>query len=458
MNIPDYVLNIATTLHKGGYQAWIVGGSIRDLIIDRPAYDYDLATNALPERVMKLIKRTVPTGIKHGTVTVVTDSGNVEVTTFRKEGKYTDARRPDSVTYSQSILEDLSRRDFTINGIAYNPITGELLDPLDGRSDIRGGIIRTIGDPVERFLEDGLRPFRACRFASQLDFTIEDNTFNAIPECLERTAMVSVERVREEFIKIIQSKKPSKGIELLRESGLLNLFIPELLTGYGIDQNKFHRYDIYYHNLYSCDAADPENYVLKLAALFHDIGKFYAKRDVQKGESGKKSVFYNHEIVGSAVTKKILKRLKFSNSDIRFITHLIRNHMFHYTNQWSDGAVRRFIRKVELENLESLFELRKADRIGNGLKKGESRSIINLRNRITRVLEKANAITVKDLAVNGHDIMNKFNIGPGPSIGKILNSLLEEILDDPDKNTKETLLALAEETLPKQQASAGKGR
>ena len=198
--------------------------------------------------------------------------------------------------------------------------------------------------------------------------------------------------------------------------------------------------------------------MLRLAALFHDIGKFYAKRDVEKGDSGKKSVFYNHEIVGAAVTKKILKRLKFSNSDIRFITHLIRNHMFHYTNQWSDGAVRRFIRKVELENLESLFELRKADRIGNGLKKGESRSIVNLKNRITRVLEEANAITVKDLAVNGHDIMNNFNIEPGPSIGKILNSLLEEILDDPDKNTKETLLILAEEMLLKHQVSTGKGR
>ena len=195
MKIPDYVLNIATILNKGGYQAWVVGGSIRDLIINRPAYDYDLATDALPQRVMKLIKRTVPTGIKHGTITVITDSGNVEVTTFRKEGKYSDARRPDSVTYSKSILQDLSRRDFTINGIAYNPITGELLDPFSGRSDIRDRIIRTIGNPVERFFEDGLRPVRACRFASQLEFTIDDKTFNAIPECLERTAMVSVESV-----------------------------------------------------------------------------------------------------------------------------------------------------------------------------------------------------------------------------------------------------------------------
>jgi poly(A) polymerase/tRNA nucleotidyltransferase (CCA-adding enzyme) len=458
MEIPEYVLNVAKSLHKGGYQAWIVGGSIRDLIIERPAYDYDLATDALPDRVMKLIKRTIPTGIKHGTVTAVTKDGNVEITTFRKDGKYSDARRPDSVTYSRSIQEDLSRRDFTINGIAYDPINGNLLDPFGGREDIKNSIIRTIGDPVERFLEDGLRPLRACRFAAQLDFSIDDETFKAIPQCLERTAMVSVERVRDEFIKIIQSNKPSKGIELMRESGLLNLFIPELLTGYGIDQNRFHRYDIYFHNLYSCDAADPENYALRLAALFHDIGKYYSKRDLHEGNNVKRSVFYNHEIVGAAVTKKILKRLKFSNSDIHFITHLIRNHMFHYTNQWTDGAVRRFIRKVELENLESLFELRKADRIGNGLKKGVSRSIVNLKNRIARVLEEANAITVKDLEVNGHDIMNTFNIEPGPVIGKILNGLLEEILDDPDKNTKETLLRLAENMLSNNRVRAGTRR
>ncbi len=449
MQIPAYVLKIVRLLHKNGYQTWIVGGSIRDLLIGKTAYDYDIATDATPEKVMATVKRVIPTGIKHGTVTVLTEKNPVEVTTFRNDGKYSDGRRPDSVRYASTIQEDLSRRDFTINGIAYNPITGELVDPYGGREDLKAKMIRTIGNPIERFSEDGLRPYRACRFAAQLGFLIEKNTFEAISKTLDITSSVSVERIREEFLKIILSEKPSTGIELLRESGLLKLFLPELLEGLEVKQNKYHRYDIYYHNLYSCDAA-VANYQIRIASLFHDIGKFHAKREIEERGRGKKSVFYNHEIIGAAITRKILKRLKFSNNDIKLITHLIRNHMFHYTNQWSDGAVRRFIRKVGLENLESLFELRKADRIGNGLKQGESNSVKRLKDRIKKVIEDENAITVKDLSVNGHDIMEEFNLKPGPIIGKVLNTLLEEILDDPTKNTRETLISIAREVLAKE--------
>lgn len=450
MQIPDYVLKIIKLLHRNGYQAWIVGGSIRDLIIGKTAYDYDIATDAIPEKIMTIAKRALPTGIKHGTVTVLTEKNPVEVTTFRNDGKYSDGRRPDSVRYASTIQEDLSRRDFTINGIAYNPISQELVDPYGGREDLKAKMIRTIGNPIERFSEDGLRPYRACRFAAQLGFSIERNTFEAISKTLGISSSVSVERVREEFVKILLSEKPSIGIELLRESGLLKLFLPELLEGLEVKQNKYHRYDIYYHNLYSCDAAEV-NYQIRIASLFHDIGKFHAKREIEERGRGKKSVFYNHEIIGAAITRKILKRLKFSNNDIKLITHLIRNHMFHYTNQWSDGAVRRFIRKVGLENLESLFELRKADRIGNGLKQGESNSVKRLKDRIKKVIEDENAITVKDLAVNGYDIMEEFNLKPGPIIGKVLNSLLEKILDDPEKNTRDTLIAIAREVLYKGQ-------
>lgn len=449
MEIPLYVRKVTTVLHKNGYQAWIVGGSVRDLLIGKTAYDYDIATDARPEKVITIVKRTIPTGIKHGTVTVLTDKNNIEVTTFRSDGKYSDARRPDSVRYSTSIQEDLSRRDFTINGIAYNPINDELIDPYDGREDIDAKLIRTIGDPVERFSEDGLRPFRACRFASQLGFSIEENTFSAISECLDTASLVSAERIRDEFIKIIRSEKPSTGIELLRESGLLNIFLPELLEGLNVKQNKYHRYDIYYHNLYSCNAAVPDCQI-RLAALFHDIGKYYAKQEVEHGKSCKKSVFYNHEIIGAAITRKIMRQLKFSNNDIKFITHLIRNHMFHYTNQWTDGAVRRFIRKVGFENIDALFELRKADRIGNGLKQGESNSVRKLKERINKVIEEENAITVKDLAVNGYDIMKEFSLKPGPIIGKILNKLLEEILDNPSKNSKATLLSIAREVFSRE--------
>ncbi|MGQ9616910.1 MAG: CCA tRNA nucleotidyltransferase [Spirochaetota bacterium] len=444
MNIPDYVIRIAKELQSQGFEGWIVGGSIRDLLLGKKASDYDIATNATPDQLMRIFRRTVPTGIKHGTVTVISGSHSVEVTTFRSDGKYSDFRRPDSVTYARTILEDLSRRDFTINAIAYNPITGELLDPYGGKSDLENRIIRTVGDPFERFKEDGLRPYRACRFAAQLEFSIEEKTFKAISESLESASKVSMERIRDEFIKIIQSPKPSTGIELLRRTGLLEVFLPELLTGFGINQNKYHRFDIYYHNLFTCDAARQDNLCIRLAALFHDIGKFYAKREVEsKGSDTRKSVFYNHEIIGAAVTRRIMRRLKFSNQEVKLVTHLIRYHMFHYTNQWTDGAVRRFIRKVGIENLDALFELRRADRIGNGLKSGESRSIQNLKKRIEKVLEEANAITVKDLAVNGYDIMNEFNIKPGPMVGKILNHLLEEILDDPSKNQPVVLLTLA---------------
>ncbi len=449
MKVPEYVSKIADKLHDNGYEAWIVGGSIRDLIIGRSAYDYDIATDSPPETVLSIFRRAIPTGIKHGTVTILTGNHQVEVTTFRKDGKYSDKRRPDYITYASSIYEDLSRRDFTINGIAYNPITDEIIDPYGGQEDIHNRTIRTIGDPVERFTEDGLRPFRACRLASQLEFSIEDNTFNAITQCLDITSKVSAERIRDEFLKIIQSRKPSIGIDLLRQCGLLSQIIPELLTGLGIRQNRYHRYDIYYHNLYSCDAANPDDYRIRLAALFHDIGKYHAKREIEEDENRKKSVFYNHEIIGAGITKRLMRRLKFSNNDIKMVTHLIRNHMFHYTSQWTDGAVRRFIRKVEPQNLDAIFELRRADRIGNGLKRGDSNSVKNLKERINKVLEEENAITVKDLALNGYDIMSEFHLEPGPIIGKILKRLLEEILDDPSKNTKETLLSYARSIVSK---------
>lgn len=450
MKIPFYVLKIAQELHKKGFQAWVVGGSIRDILIGKTAYDHDIATNATPDQVMGIFPRTVPTGVKHGTVTVLSGSESVEITTFRSDGSYSDARHPDRVSYAKTIGEDLSRRDFTMNGIAYNPITDELIDPYGGRQDIRNELIRTIGNPLDRFSEDGLRPFRTCRLASQLGFTIEEKTFKAIGSCLDKAAQVSIERIRDEFIKIIESPKPSIGIELMRKCGLLELFLPELLTGYEVNQNVYHRYDVYYHNLYSCDAADPKDYRIRLAALFHDIGKFHAKKEIEESTKGKKSVFYNHEIIGAGITKRIMRRLKFSNLDIKVVTHLIRNHMFHYTNLWTDGAVRRFIRKVGLENLQPLFELRRADRIGNGLKQGNSRAVQNLKHRIEIILEKENAITVKDLAINGNDVMKQFNLNPGPIIGIILNHLLEEILDDPEKNNRDTLLHLGAAFLEKE--------
>jgi len=423
------------TFNKNGFECYLIGGCVRDLILGYEIYDYDFATNARPEQVMKLFKRVIPTGIKHGTVTVLVKGLEFEVTTFRSDGKYLDGRRPEIVHYAESLDEDVLRRDFTINGMAYDLKKDEVIDHVGGMDDLNKGIIRTIGDPIERFSEDGLRTFRACRFAAKLGFTIEEKTFEAISETLNISAMVSAERVRDELMKLLNSGVPSIGFECMRKSGLLKLWLPELDSCYDIDQNKFHVHDIYYHSLYSCDAAPADKPLIRLSALLHDVGKVNTKRVGDDGDY----TFYNHEVIGARLVRKILKRLKFSNIEIETINNLVINHMFHYTDDWSDGAVRRFMRKVGVENIPDLFVLREADRIGNGSRSGLPEPIMKLQRRIEKVIEAENAITVRDLNIDGNILMEKFGLKPGPIIGKILHELLEIVLDHPDMNTDEIL-------------------
>lgn len=424
------------TFNRSGFECYLIGGCVRDLILGYEIYDYDFATNARPEQVIKLFRRVIPTGIKHGTVTVLKKDLEFEVTTFRSDGKYLDGRRPEQIHYAESLDEDVKRRDFTINGMAYDIKTGEVIDHVGGMEDLKNGIIRTIGDPIERFSEDGLRTFRACRFAAKLGFVIEENTFNAISETLNISAMVSAERVREELMKLLTSGRPSTGFECMRKSGLLKLWFPELDSCYEIDQNKFHVHDIYYHSLYSCDAAPAEKPLIRLSALLHDIGKLSTRRIGDDGDY----TFYNHEVIGARLVRKIMKRLKFSNADCEAVNNLVINHMFHYTDDWSDGAVRRFMRKVGVENIPDLFILREADRIGNGSRTGLPEPIMKLQARIDRVIEAENAITVRDLDIDGNILMDRFGLRPGPVIGKILHELLEIVLDHPDMNTEEILL------------------
>ncbi len=300
------------TFNKNGFECYLIGGCVRDLILGYELYDYDFATNARPEQVMKLFKRVIPTGIKHGTVTVLVKGMEFEVTTFRSDGKYLDGRRPEKVHYADSLDEDVMRRDFTINGMAYDLKKDEVIDHVGGMDDLNKGIIRTIGDPIERFSEDGLRTFRACRFAAKLGFVIEDKTFEAISETLNISALVSAERVREELMKLLSSGVPSVGFECMRKSGLLKLWLPELDSCYEIDQNKFHVHDIYYHSLYSCDAAPADKPLIRLSALLHDIGKVNTRKPGDDGDF----TFYNHEVIGARMVKKILRRLKFSNVEI----------------------------------------------------------------------------------------------------------------------------------------------
>lgn len=459
-SILDTPTAISRILSEKGYECYVVGGVVRDLLIKGfvpENADWDLATSATPEEVMRILSskrfKVIPTGIRYGTVTVVREGKNYQITTYRLDKEYNDFRHPSEVEFTKSIVEDLSRRDFTINAMALNLITGEFIDLFGGIEDIRNRVIRTVGDPDQRFEEDALRMLRACRFASKLEFRIEENTLSSIRRKAENITKISPERVRDEIVKMMISAKPSIGIEYMRETGLLKYILPELLECYGVTQNVYHKYDVYYHSLVTCDTLsgflkDVEDekriYRLKLAGLLHDIAKPVTKQEVF--ENGVEvSTFYNHEVVGAGIAKRILKRLRFSNDDIDFITRLIRNHMFYYTDEWTDSAVRRFIRNVGFDIMEDLFILREADRIASGKRKPGSTSVQKLKDRILKIIEQDNALSLKDLEVDGYDIMNTLNVPQGPIVGKILNALLQVVIDDPSKNKKEILLEIAKE-------------
>lgn len=463
--LPEDIEYLCRKFKDNGYEIFLVGGAVRDLIIKggyQPGVlsesDYDFATSATPDEVMELFKQkgkshifTVPTGLVHGTVTVVIrendNSRHYEVTTYRIDGAYEDGRHPSSVKFSSSIEEDLSRRDFTVNAMAYDVLEKTLIDPFGGLKDIEKKNIRTVGKPEERFREDGLRPIRACRLAAQLDFTIEKETLDCIPGLLDVVSKVSMERVHDELLKLMKSREPSVGLEYLRQCGILKLYIPELLEGYQLDQNEFHRFDVYYHNLYTCDAAPKTKPLVRLGGLFHDIGKPRAKHYAQQNGNG--NVFYNHEIIGERMADRIMKRLKFSNDDLAYVKKLVKMHMFYYTTEWSDGAVRRFLRKIEgdQKTLDDLFDLRKADRIGSGMRAGETEILDRFRDRIVHILEEDNALKVTDLDINGNEIIERFQLKPSKIIGEMLEYMLEKVLDNPEYNRKDKLFEIGEEFL-----------
>ncbi|MBS7261297.1 MAG: HD domain-containing protein [Treponema sp.] len=437
-----------------GFQAYLVGGAVRDLILKKPCSDWDVATNATPEQVMSMFKFVVPTGIAHGTVTVHFHKTEIEVTTFRTESEYSDGRHPDKIAYASTIEEDLSRRDFTMNAIAVNLRNGKICDPFGGRKDIRKKVIRTVGIPNERFMEDGLRPIRALRFASQLNFSIEKDTFSEIfkPDVQKKITSISIERFRDEFLKMLKSEKPSVGLKLMEETGILKLFIPEFEICRGCiqgDGRGFHDFDVMDHLIYACDGAPKNNYKVRLAALFHDIGKPSCKRVIENEKDGQLFTFYNHDNEGAKITEKILRRLKFSNEEIADVSHLVKNHMFHYESSWSDAAVRRFIVRVGLQYMDDLFDLRVADVFGmhnnqvNLRNSTTSENILELKERIEKITEKQNALSLKDLCVNGKDLMD-IGIPSGKKMGVVLNELFEAVLEDPEMNNREKLLKLAE--------------
>jgi len=435
---------IASIFSNNGKQAYLVGGAVRDMIRGKDIHDWDLATDALPEEVTGFVRRAggkvIPTGIKHGTVTVLYKKHSAEVTTFRTESDYSDGRRPDKIQFSSDIKEDLSRRDFTMNAIALRLPDGETVDPFNGANDIKAGIIRCVGNAGERFNEDGLRPLRAVRFSAQLGFEIEKNTLDAINGALTISAKVSWERVRDEIDKILASPVPSRGFLLMEKTGLLELFLKELADCRGVEQKGFHQFDVLDHSLLACDYAAKKNYShdVRLAALLHDIGK----PSVRKMDESGVWTFYRHEEIGASMSHKILRRLCHSNKVIDGVCHLVKEHMFHYTEDWSDAAVRRFIARVGESSLEDLYRLRRADVFALAGKETEPMNLTDLADRAEKVLVEAHAFTLKDLAVTGNDLMT-IGIENGKTMGIILKELLETTLDDPAQNTREKLLEIA---------------
>jgi poly(A) polymerase/tRNA nucleotidyltransferase (CCA-adding enzyme) len=466
VQIPKEVEFVVKKLKKAGFEAYIVGGCVRDLLRGVEPSDWDVATNAKPQEIGKVFLRSFADN-KFGTVTVLTDSKNprlkeIEITPFRIESKYSDKRHPDKIRWAKTIEEDLARRDFTVNAMALSlkisnskhktknsnkgkkssfklqALSYEMIDPFNGQKDLKNKIIRAVGNPEERFEEDALRLMRAVRFAVTLGqgWKIESKTKKAIQNKAGLLRFISKERIRDELMKIIISKRAAQGIELLRKLGLLKYIIPELEEGYKVSQNKHHLYDCYKHSLLSLDYAAKKgfNKYVRLAALFHDI----AKPRVKKGQ-GPDATFYNHEVVGAKMTAQILSRLKFSKKDIEKITKLVRYHLFYYNvGEVGEASVRRLIRKVGPENMEELLLVRQADRIGSGVPKAEPYKLRHLKYLIEKLSQ--DPISVKMLKVSGNDVMAALDIQPGPKIGQILDILLGYVLEDPQKNNRQFLI------------------
>lgn len=437
INLPPYIEFVLKRIEKNGYEAFIVGGSVRDLLLNKQPNDFDVATDAKPEKIEDIFKDKKITNIgkEFGTIVIHLEEGNVEVTTFRSEGMYLNGRKPEWVKFVNSIEEDLSRRDFTINAIAYNSKTG-YIDPFNGIEDLKKKRLTTVGNPKDRFSEDYLRIMRAVRFSCKLGFQMDRETFIAGRELSNNISKVSVERVRDEFFKILLSKKPSVGIKLMEKLKLLEIVLPELIPSIGFLQyNPNHDKDVYNHTLCVIDNTPPILSV-RLAALFHDIGKPFTFSKDEEGIGH----FYGHNLLGVEIGKKVLKRFKCSNALINEVSVLVKEHMV-YHNNFSDKGVKRLIRRVGEKNIFNLFLLQKSDR-----KCSKAGALLNdieeLEGKVIRALEKEEAFDIRHLKINGNDLIN-LGYKEGKIIGDILEYLLNVVIEDPSKNNKKILEKLA---------------
>lgn len=457
--IPLPIQNIIKALNEAGFEAYAVGGCVRDLILDRMPKDWDITTDALPEEVVKIFPDSFyendfgTVGVKIERLDAKSQTAEkdiVEITTYRIESEYTDKRRPKEVLFTKSLEQDLARRDFTINAIAYGPDkTGEwkLVDLFGGAEDLRKKVIRTVGNPEDRFNEDALRLMRAVRFFAELrdaketkathNWLIEENTFQAIQKLAGHLESVSGERIRDELSKIILSDSPSEGIDMLEKAGLLRFILPELREGIGVTQNLHHIYTVWEHNLRALATCPSQKLETRLAALLHDVGKPRAKR----GE-GYYSTFYSHDHIGARMAEKMLTRLRFPKEVAKKAALLVDNHLFYYNvGEVTAASVRRLIKRVGLENMDDLMAVRIGDRLGSGVPKAKPYKLRHLEYMIEKVSK--DPISAKMLAVNGTDLMSELKIPAGPKIGAILDVLLAEVIEDPKINAKETLLKRA---------------
>jgi tRNA nucleotidyltransferase (CCA-adding enzyme) len=444
--IPSIILDNLKQLSEAGYEAYLVGGCTRDILLGRKPKDWDITTNAVPEQIQVVFSDSFYEN-SYGTVGVVNDRLGeldetlrvVEVTPYRKEAGYSDSRHPDSVSFSERIEDDLERRDFTVNAIAYDPIKDILIDPFGGIKDISSKTLRTVGEPDDRLTEDGLRIFRAIRLAADLEFAIDRNTEESLIKNAHVLEKIASERIRDEFTKICMSKNGSMALFIAQRTQILKYVLPELEEGLHMKQNQAHSFEVFEHLLRSFQCAIDKEYSLevRIAALLHDIGKPRSRR---YSEDKKDYTFYGHEVIGAKIAKNVLERLKFSRVTIENVTKLVRWHMFFSdTNQITHSAVRRIVANVGKEHIWDLMNLRICDRVGTGRPKEDPYRLRKYIAMIEEVLR--DPITVSMLKIDGAGIMSTLNITAGPKIGFMLNILLEEVLENPELNNTDYLVS-----------------